>query len=239
MIGIVGGIGAGKSAVAAALAARGAFVIDADKVGHALLNQPPVLERVLSRFGPEVLATPGEDGAPRTIDRRVLGTVVFNDPAARKALESILHPRMRSTFAKAIARTIRRGRATAVVLDAAILFEAGWHTLCDRVLFVEAPLATRIRRLASERGWTEEKLLVRERTQAPLEEKRAKAFAVVANSDGPEALEAEVDRVWQSVLASPPPPRRSGAAVGVRATSQGSRPKAPGPRSRPSGRGGR
>ena len=143
VIGLIGGIGGGKSRVAALLADRGAFVIDADAVGHALLDQRPVREldrravrhrRSSSRSGPPM--TPG--GRPR-IDRRSLGAIVFAEPSALRQLESILHPRMRRTFERAIARTVRRESRPRVVLDAAILLEAGWNTLCDQVVFVDAP----------------------------------------------------------------------------------------------------
>ena len=204
VIGVVGGIGSGKSAAAARFADLGAFVIDADKVGHALLSQRPVRERVVSRFGPAVLDANVAEGGEPAVDRRALGRVVFSDPAALRALEAIVHPRMRRTFEKAIARTVRRGVAKAVVLDAAILFEAGWDALCDRVVFVDAPRAARLERLSAERGWDEATLDARETSQASLEPKRARADLVLANDGGPEALAAGALRAWGAVLASRP-----------------------------------
>src|SRR5262249_41442195 len=131
VLGLIGGIGAGKTRVAAMLAEHGAFVIDADAVGHALLDQRPVRDQVVARFGKEILRrTPdtesgvessAEAETSATIDRRALGAIVFAAPTALRQLEAILHPKMRRTFERAIARTIRRGRARAVVLDAAIL----------------------------------------------------------------------------------------------------------------------
>ena len=82
------------------------------------------------------------------------GTIVFGQPGALRRLEAILHPRMCRTFERAIARTVRRGQARAVVLDAAILLEAGWNTLCDRIVFVDAPRDQRLARLSAARGWT-------------------------------------------------------------------------------------
>jgi dephospho-CoA kinase len=197
VVGVVGGIGSGKSAAAAVLAELGGFVIDADAVGHALLTQRPVRDEVVARFGPRVR---GDDdrGSP-VIDRRVLGSLVFNDPKARRDLETMLHPRMRRTFARAIARTVRRGRASAVVLDAAVLYEAGWDELCDRVVFVDAPRDQRLARVESGRGWNEEVLSAREQAQGPLDEKKARADAVVANTGDLDALRAEVVRVWETV----------------------------------------
>src|SRR4051794_29962132 len=219
VIGLIGGIGSGKSSAAARFSELGAFVIDADKVGHALLNQRPVRERLLERFGPGILApNVGSEAAgssadalspPPTIDRGAVGRIVFGDASARKALEEILHPRMRQTFAKAIARTIRGGQAKAVVLDAAILREAGWDTLCDRVIFIDSPRELRLARLASQRGWDETVLFSRENAQRPLEEKRAGADLIVANTNGLDALFAEIDRAWASILASAPAPARA------------------------------
>ena len=128
-------------------------MIDADKVGHALLDQRPIREHLV-RFGPAILTSEEDEGEPH-VDRRVLGSIVFKDPEALKALEAILHPRMRLTFEKAIDRTSRKGEAKAVVIDAALLYEAGWHGLCDFVMFVDAPLEARIARVAATRGWNE------------------------------------------------------------------------------------
>ena len=139
VIGLIGGIGGGKSLAAAALARRGAFVLDADAVGHALLDQTPVRERVVERFGTGVLAPSTDPDEPPHIDRRALGEIVFAQPSALCDLETILHPIMRRTFERAIARTVRRGKARGVVLDAAILLEAEWDSLCDRVVFIDAP----------------------------------------------------------------------------------------------------
>ena len=140
VIGIVGGIGAGKSLVAAALVAKGAFLLDADVIGHVLLEQSPARDRVLERFGEAILAPYGEvEGTRREIDRRALGSIVFASSAALRDLEAILHPVMRKTFAKAISREVRKARVPAIVLDAAILYEAGWDTLCDSVICVDAP----------------------------------------------------------------------------------------------------
>ena len=218
VIGVVGGIGSGKSAVAARLGELGAFVIDADRVGHALLTQRPVLEAVVRRFGPEILAPVAEGtDSPREIDRRALGAIVFADRTSRRALEGILHPRMRETFSKAIARTARRGQHKAVVLDAAVLFEAGWDALCDRVFFVDAPRDQRLARLAAQRGWDDETLSARENAQGPLEEKRDRADAVVANKDGLGALASSADLAWTSVFAGPPRVARPSPTSAARA----------------------
>ena len=208
VIGVVGGIGSGKSAVASHLETLGGFVIDADAVGHALLAQRPVRDEVVARFGPGIVMKV-ENGSP-PIDRRVLAAIVFRDPKARRDLESILHPRMRRTFERAIARTVRRGRSKAVVLDAAVLYEARWDALCDRVVFVDAPRDLRLARVEASRGWTDEVLQAREQSQLPFEEKKARADVVVANAGDLAALGAEVTRAWESMR------RPAGSVPGAR-----------------------
>jgi dephospho-CoA kinase len=193
VIGLVGGIGAGKSRVAEELARRGAFILDADAVGHALLDQTPAREEVLKRFGPSI-AGPLSDGSH--IDRSALGRVVFGDRHALRDLEAILHPRMRRTFERAVARAQRRGEAKAIVLDAAVLFEAGWSDLCDMVAFIDAPREQRLARLTATRGWEETTLSAREQVQLPLEEKRRRADLVLSNETGTDQLAGEVDRLW-------------------------------------------
>ena len=218
VIGLVGGIGAGKSLVAARLAELGAHVLDADAIGHALLDQTPARDQVLKRFGPEILdrSGTGTDEAPARIDRRALGAIVFADPKLLKDLETILHPRMRRTFERAIERDIRNKKVPAVVLDAAVLFEAGWNALCDSVVFVDAPREQRLARLSADRGWNPEALDVRERAQKPLEAKRQQADHVLVNDADPEALREEVSRLWQTLVkpsraAASKSPRRASA----------------------------
>jgi dephospho-CoA kinase len=201
VVGLIGGIGAGKSLAASSLAHLGLLVLDADAIGHALLAQRPARDRVVERFGSGVLMAPvaGAEGSDPEVDRKALGRIVFADPSARRDLEAILHPAMRKTFERAIARAGRNGQA-GVVLDAAILYEAGWNTLCDTVIFIEVPRDQRLARLASERGWSAEDLDVRERAQAPLAEKRERADHVLENAADPADFRATVAAWWSSFL---------------------------------------
>ncbi|MEW4569943.1 dephospho-CoA kinase [Tautonia sp. JC769] len=203
VVGLVGGIGAGKSRVASELAARGAAVLDADAIGHALLDQRPSRNAVVARFGEDVLdASAGEAEEPK-IDRAALGGIVFAAPHALRALESILHPRMRSTFEKAIRRVGRRREAPMVVLDAAVLFEAGWDDLCDAIVFVDAPDRVRRARIAESRGWTGEQLAAREASQWPLGRKREQSDHVLNNHGTPEELAARLDALWRVLTRRP------------------------------------
>jgi dephospho-CoA kinase len=208
VLGLIGGIGGGKSSVARRLADRGAAVIDADAVGHELLEDPAIRDRVVERFGSGVAeaARPGESSAPR-ISRRALGAIVFNEPAALRDLEAILHPAMREDFRRTIGRLERDGGRPCIVLDAAVLLEAGWDDLCDRIALVDAPRAERLRRVKASRGWSEEALAARERSQWPVEEKRRRADWIIDNDGPPARLGHEVDRLLGRLRADSAPER--------------------------------
>jgi dephospho-CoA kinase len=207
VIGVIGGIGAGKSLAAAGFARLGAFLLDADAIGHVLLEQSPSRDRVIERFGEEILEPFGEFGVRRPINRRLLGSIVFSRPEALRDLEAILHPAMQRTFEKAIGRESRKGNVPAVVLDAAILYEAGWDTLCDAVVFVDASPEVRLARLEASRGWNAEGLAAREKVQGPLEEKRRQADHVLTNDGTPEAFQTAIDALWKVLLRRPRRPQ--------------------------------
>lgn len=184
VIGLVGGVGSGKSAVAAALARRGGRVIDADALGHAALREPALAARVLARW-PQVAVGGG-------VDRAKLADVVFADDAARDALECIVHP----WIVRRIRADVAAADAPFVVVDAPLLLEAGLGEDCDLVAFVDVPAAERVRRVAA-RGWTADELARREAAQMPLEEKRRRADVVIDNSGPPHALDVQVERLLE------------------------------------------
>lgn len=219
VLGLVGGIGAGKSAVASALAERGALVLDADAIGHALLDQTPSRQEAVTRFGEEIL----DPDDPSKINRKALSAIVFEAPESLRALERILHPRMRKTFEKAIARAARQRNYKAVVLDAAVLFEAGWNDLCDLVAFINAPRDLRLARLQESRGWTDTQLSEREAVQLPLDLKRRRSDLVVANDGTPGQLLEKLDDLWKAVRYRPR--ARSGPAARGRTNPPDSHPK--------------
>jgi dephospho-CoA kinase len=217
VIGLIGGIGGGKSALARRLADRGAAVIDADAVGHELLEDPAIRARVIERFGPGVLEPGGEgEGVPARIGRRALAAIVFHDASALRDLEALLHPAMRERFRRAIGRLVAEGTRPLIVLDAAVLLEAGWDDLCDRIAFVDAPRAERLRRARESRGWSEETFAARERAQWPVERKRDRADWIIANHGGPERLGREVDRLLALLHAATPPEVSPAVALDVR-----------------------
>lgn len=191
VVGLIGGIGAGKSLVADRLRRLGALVVDADQAGHETLLDPDVVARLRKEFGDSILADDGR------IDRGRLAKIVFGDESRRRVLESIVHPRMVERFREEIARAAADERTPLVVLDAAVLLEAGWDALCGLVVFVDAPRSARIERLRRSRGWNEEELGRREAAQWPLERKRARADVVVRNDSDPDACRDAVDRLFR------------------------------------------
>jgi dephospho-CoA kinase len=193
VIGLVGGIGAGKSAAAARLAALGCAVIDADEIGHQVLRQEPVRQAVRTRW-PQISLT-----ADGQIDRAALGRIVFAAPRALADLNAIMHPEMGREIARRIAQA--RASAPAVVLDAAVLFEAGWDALCTHRLFVDAPAPTRSQRAAG-RGWDEATWRAREKSQISLDTKRGKCDYVVGNHSDLAYLNKQIDQLFHRIVCS-------------------------------------
>jgi len=175
VLGLIGGIGAGKSAAAAGLAALGAGVIDCDKLGHAVLETPPVVRQLTARWGGEILRSDGG------IDRRAVAGIVFADPAERLALEAILFPAIGARAAEAVVAARSDPAVRFAVLDAAVLLEAGWHDACTRIVYIDAPRDVRLHRLHARGGWTDADLTAREAAQWPAGRKKAAADAVVEN----------------------------------------------------------
>jgi dephospho-CoA kinase len=195
-IGLTGGVAGGKSSVANLLTERGFAVIDADSVGHHVLNLPAVRQQLVDQFGPGVLAQSGlSSDVGARVDRKALAAIVFADPEARHALEAIVHPLMRAQFIEACESQLgsRKPAVGPLVLDAAILIEAGWDDLCDLIVFVDAPRSQRLRRSAESRGWTEDDFAARERAQWPCERKRLRAGFVFQNNGTLDSLRPQVE----------------------------------------------
>lgn len=176
VLGLIGGIGSGKSVVAEEFARHGARIISGDRLGHEALRQPGIRERVVQRWGSDVLDGQGE------VDRRKLGAIVFADDAERKALENIVFPFIEEGIRSEIEKAQNDPAVKLVVLDAAIMLEAGWNNVCDRIVYVDSPRALRLERLARQRGWTEKEVARREQAQMSLEEKAARADVKLDNS---------------------------------------------------------
>jgi dephospho-CoA kinase len=196
-VGLTGGIGSGKSTVAARLAELGAVVIDSDLLAREVVSVgSPGLARLVERFGPDVLAADG------SLDRPKLGRLVFADPAALADLNAIVHPLVRARSEALTASAAARGVA-AVVQDVPLLVETGLAGGYDKVIVVEAPLELRLQRLAG-RGLDAETARARIAAQATDEQRRAVADIVIDNSGSPAELAARVDAAWASLVGGHP-----------------------------------
>jgi dephospho-CoA kinase len=187
VVGLIGGIGSGKSQVATAFARHGARIIAGDQLGQAALRDPDIRARVASRWGDELLDHHGD------IDRRRLAAIVFADASERKALEALTHPWIRRRIRADLEEARADPRVPLIVLDAAIMLEAGWNEVCDRLVYIDAPPAVRLQRVMRQRGWTEEEVTAREQAQLPLTEKVVRADHVLDNSSSLEHLHRQVD----------------------------------------------
>jgi dephospho-CoA kinase len=185
-------VGSGKSTVSALLARHGALVIDADAIAREVLEPgTPGYDAVLARFGAEVVAADG------TLDRPALAAVVFGDEAARADLNAIVHPLVGERSAELMAAAAPQD---VVVYDVPLLVESRLGKAFDVVVVVEADVDTRLTRLA-ERGLAESDARARMAVQASDEERRAVAHEVIANDGTREELAAEVDELWQRLIA--------------------------------------
>jgi dephospho-CoA kinase len=197
VVGLTGGIATGKSTVAEMFAARGAAVVDADRIAHAL-QEPgqPCYQRILESFGTAILDPRGR------IDRRRLGARVFADPEARKRLESIMHPAIREACQRQI-RTAGASGHRVCIVDAPLIVETGQQDRYDALVVVTDPPETQISRLVRLRGLTEEEARGRLDSQWPTAAKAALADFVIENGGELAATEAQVDRVYAALLSAP------------------------------------
>ena len=193
VVGLTGGIGAGKSTFAALLAKRGAHVVDADRIGHEVLAPgQPAWHSVVDQFGDEILAAAGLD-----IDRKRLAAIVFSDRAKLAALNAITHPEILRRVADEI--DVHRHTDGVVVLDAALIVEMGLADALDVVVVVTSPAELRKQRLMNNRGMSASDVDARMAAQATGEELVTRADIVVVNEGDEVALAAEADRVWSEL----------------------------------------
>lgn len=195
VIGLAGGVGAGKSAVARAFAGLGCVVADSDRAAREALDREDVRERLVEWWGEKIL---GKDGR---VDRKKVAGVVFDDPAERERLERLVHPIVRQSRGELVSQAMAAG-ARAVVIDAPLLFEVGLDAECDAVVFVEAPREVRLARVWETRGWDDAELSRREKVQLPLDDKRERSDYQIVNNAGADRLQAEARRTLDQILVS-------------------------------------
>ena len=191
IIGLTGGIGCGKSAVAERFAALGAPVIDADEIARQVVAKgQPGLAEIALHFGPRTL---NEDGS---LNRRVLREVIFQDSEARKALEGILHPRIREEMD----RQLMTLDAPYAILSIPLLFETGQEKRVDRVLVIDCPQDTQIRRVCARDRVNPDQVRSILAAQCSRTDRLARADDIIDNSASPEALTPQVDRLHRHYL---------------------------------------
>lgn len=197
-VALTGGVGSGKSTVAAMLAALGATVVDADAIAREVVERgTPGFDSVVAAFGDGVVAGDGE------LDRPRLAELVFNDAAARDRLNAIVHPLVGARFAEI---TAAADPDAVVVYDVPLLVEGNLAGGFDAVIVVETPEQLRLERLAA-RGMPEADARARMAAQATDDQRRAVAHELIVNDGSREALRADVEQVWQRLTS------RAGAAA--------------------------
>lgn len=195
IIGLTGGIGSGKSTVAAILRDLGAAVIDADRLNHEELNAPEVLGELCSWWGRQAIGTDGR--ADRAAIRRIVGS----DDTQRRRLEQLVHPRIDRRRRELMAGYQADPDVRAVVWDAPLLHEVGLAGQCDCLLFVETDQVARLERVR-QRGWTAEDLERFERSQWPLDTKKDRADYRITNNSDIADLRRQVEDVFFRILAA-------------------------------------
>lgn len=191
LVGLTGGIGSGKSTVAAGLAGRGAAVVDADGISREIMEPGgAAYGPVVERFGPSIV------GADGRIDRPAVAALVFNDPQALADLNALTHPVIGQVMAERMAEA--GARAEIVVLDIPLLNIATKDRFTfGAIVVVDTPEDVAVQRLVAQRGFSEEDARARVAAQISREERRSLADLVLDNSGSRQALEAEIDRAWK------------------------------------------
>ncbi|TCN00985.1 dephospho-CoA kinase [Paenibacillus sp. BK033] len=192
-IGLTGGIATGKSTVAAMLVERGAMLVDADQVAReVVMPGEPALEAVASAFGQAVIHTDG------TLDRKALGSIVFNNRDLLAQLENILHPAIRGRMRQRIKQYEEQNPSQLVVADIPLLYETGQEELYDGVMVVYVPQTLQLQRLMERNELAAEEAWRRIGLQMDIEQKRSRADWVIDNSGSLDETRRQVDEFWKS-----------------------------------------
>lgn len=194
IIGVLGGIGAGKSTVAECFARLGCVVIEADGIAHRLLEEADVKESIVRLFGGGILDSSGR------VDRAALGRKVFSDAAALEKLNALIHPRVMAEVERQIGIYQADGAVQAIVLDVPLLAEVGRTDLCDVLVFVEADEAIRRQRAKKNGKFDENELKKRENFQISLDTKREIADYIIYNNSDNSDVAEQVAQLFSSIM---------------------------------------
>ena len=191
VVGILGGVGSGKSLVAEQLRQMGAEVFSADEAGHRALDDPAITGELVARWGDTILAADGR------LDRQAIAERVFQGPDAERELEfleQLTHPRIGREMKVFLDQVRQRDDLRLAVIDAALLLEAGWDTACDELLFVAVDDEIRWQR-CQQRGWSRQQWEAREASQKSLDEKQARASFVIDNNSDETVLRSRLQEM--------------------------------------------
>jgi dephospho-CoA kinase len=191
IIGLIGGIGAGKTTLSHEMAEHGGLVINADVHAREAIEDDDVKQQLREVFGDEVITSDGE------VNRGRLADLIFENQRNRQIVESLVHPKVAARRQKMIAQAQADPDVKFIVLDVPLLFEVRLNEQCDHVVFVDTSREHRLQRLSDRRGWTDSELERREKNQMPLDRKREMADHVIDNN----ASEADAQRQVRDVLA--------------------------------------
>jgi len=194
IIGIMGGIGSGKSTVAAEFCKLGCKTISADKIAHTLLEEPFIREKIVACFGNDILDTSGN------IDHRRLADIVFSDIDKLSELNSIVHPPVLLRVEQLIEEYNGQKEVKAIVLDMPLLLEVGWHKRCDRLIFVDCSEDLRQERAKKSNFFDENWIKIREKFQISLDKKASIADNTVNNNSGFAILAKQVADVFSAIM---------------------------------------
>ena len=193
IIGILGGIGSGKSTVAAEFAKLGCRIIDADNIARELLGREAVREKIVGLFGESIL-----DSADK-INRKKLAEIAFADVDKLSSLNSILHPLVLARAEQLIEQYKRQPQVKAIVLDMPLLAEVGWHKRCDRLIFVDCKPQLRTARMKKKAGFDENQLKIRENSQISLDSKAAISDNTINNNSDLLVLTKQVTDIFSYI----------------------------------------
>jgi dephospho-CoA kinase len=193
VVGILGGIGSGKSTVAAEFGRLGCAVVQADVIAHEVLQRPDIREQVVRLLGGTVLDVHGQ------IDRKRVAAIVFADPEKLAVLNQIIHPPVMAEVERRLRAYQQEARVPAVVLDVPLLVEVGWADRCDRLIFVACDPEAR---LARSRTLTLEEIQARENFQISLDKKANLADNTIQNDSDLSALAGQIATIFSSIVSN-------------------------------------
>jgi dephospho-CoA kinase len=193
VIGILGGIGSGKSTIAAELARLGCKVIDADRIAHELLDESSVREKVADLFGQAVLDSSGK------IDRVKLAKAAFADVQMLESLNRIIHPPVLKRTQELIEKFESQTQVKTIVLDMPLLVEVGWHKKCDKLIFVNCEKKLRLQR-AKKMGFDKNQVKIRENFQISLDNKASLADNTIENNSDFSAIVRQVTEIFSYIV---------------------------------------